>query len=218
MFTGLVKEIGTVKSINGNQEGKELVIYSKSLIKDIEIDDSVAINGACQTAVRVADDHFVVQTIHTSLEKTTLGNLKVGEEVNLELALQLSDRLGGHLVQGHVNAMASIVDIQNKGKNYLLKSKIDRDQMKYIVKEGSITIEGISLTVADLDREQNTFTVSIIPHTWMNTILRNRRVGSIINIEVDILGKYVENLLFYKGSHKTSESQMSEEWLRSKGF
>ncbi|WP_372655245.1 riboflavin synthase [Halobacteriovorax sp.] len=218
MFTGLVKEIGSVKTINGNQEGKELAIYSKELIKDIKVDDSVSVNGACQTAIRVADDHFVVQTIHTSLEKTTLGKLQVGEEVNLELALQLSDRLGGHLVQGHVNSMANIVDIQNKGKNYLLKSKIDREQMKYIVKEGSITIEGISLTVADLDRDQNTFTVSIIPHTWMNTVLRNRRVGSVINIEVDILGKYVENLLFYKGSHKTSESQMSEDWLRSKGF
>lgn len=218
MFTGLVKEIGTVKSIKGNQEGKELAIYSKSLIKEIGIDDSVSINGACQTAIRVEEEYFVVQTIHTSLEKTTLGSLNVGEEVNLELALQLSDRLGGHLVQGHINAMANIVDIQNKGKNYLLKSKIDREQMKYIVKEGSITIEGISLTVADIDREKNTFTVSIIPHTWLNTILRNRRVSSIINIEVDILGKYVENLLFYKGSHKTSESQMSEEWLRSKGF
>ncbi|PIK14345.1 riboflavin synthase [Halobacteriovorax sp. JY17] len=218
MFTGLVKEIGIVKSINGNQEGKELVIYSKSLIKEISIDDSISINGACQTATRVSDDHFCVQTVHTSLDKTTLGSLRVGEEVNLELALQLSDRLGGHLVQGHVNSMATIVDIQNKGKNYTVKSKINRDQMKYIVSEGSITIDGISLTVAAIDRDQNTFTVSVIPHTWLNTVLRNRKIGSIINIEVDILGKYVENLLFYKGSHKTSESQMSEEWLRSKGF
>ncbi len=135
MFTGLVKEIGIVKSINGNQEGKEIVIYSKALIKEIDVDDSVSINGACQTATRVAEDHFYVQTVHTSLEKTTLGDLRVGEEVNLELALQLSDRLGGHLVQGHVNAMASIVDIQNKGKNYTVKAKIDRDQMKYIVAE-----------------------------------------------------------------------------------
>ena len=218
MFTGLVKEIGVVKSVSSNQEGKELVIYSKSLIKEISIDDSVSINGACQTATRVADDHFVVQTVHTSLEKTTLDNLRVGEEVNLELALQLTDRLGGHLVQGHVNAMAAIIDIQNKGKNYTVKAKIDREQMRYIVSEGSVTIDGISLTVANVDREQNTFTVSVIPHTWLNTVLRNRKVGSVINIEVDILGKYVENLLFYKGSHKTSESQLSEEWLRSKGF
>ncbi|ATH06393.1 riboflavin synthase [Halobacteriovorax marinus] len=218
MFTGLVKEIGIVKSINNNTEGIELSVYSKSLIGEIEIDDSVSINGACQTAIRVSEDHFVVQTVHTSLEKTTLGKLRVGEEVNLELALRASDRLGGHIVQGHVNAMAEIVDIQNKGKNYQLRSRVSRDQMKYIVKEGSVTIDGISLTVADVDRESNTFTVSIIPHTWMNTILRNRRIGSILNIEVDILGKYVENLLFYQGNHTTTKSQMSEEWLRSKGF
>lgn len=218
MFTGLVKEIGIVKTISSNQEGKELAIYSKSLIKDVSIDDSVSINGACQTATSVSDDHFVVQTVHTSLEKTTLGNLRVGDEVNLELALQLTDRLGGHLVQGHVNAMAAVIDIQNKGKNYTVKAKIDREQMRYIVSEGSVTIDGISLTVASVDREQNTFTVSVIPHTWLNTVLRNRKVGSVVNIEVDILGKYVENLLFYKGSHKTSESQLSEEWLRSKGF
>lgn len=218
MFTGLVKEIGIVKTINNNQEGKEISIYSKDLLPEICIDDSVSINGACQTAIRVNEDHFVVQTIHTSLEKTTLDSLRVGEEVNLELALQLSDRLGGHLVQGHINAMATVVDISNKGKNYYLKSRVSRDQMKYIVKEGSITIDGISLTVADVDRNENTFSVSIIPHTWLNTVLRNRKVGSIINIEVDILGKYVENLLFYKGSHKTTGSQISEEWLKSKGF
>jgi riboflavin synthase len=218
VFTGLVKEIGIVKTISSNQEGKELAIYSKSLIKDVSIDDSVSINGACQTATSVGDDHFIVQTVHTSLEKTTLGNLRVGDEVNLELALQLTDRLGGHLVQGHVNAMAAIIDIQNKGKNYTVKAKIDREQMRYIVSEGSVTIDGISLTVASVDREQNTFTVSVIPHTWLNTVLRNRKVGSVVNIEVDILGKYVENLLFYKGSHKTSESQLSEKWLRSKGF
>jgi riboflavin synthase len=213
MFTGLVKEVGIVKSIKSNQEGREIAIYSKTLIKKVAIDDSISINGACQTAIRVLDDSFYVQAVHTTLEKTTLDTLRVGEEVNLELALQLSDRLGGH-----VNAVATIVDTQNKGQNYLIKSKIEHEQLKYIVKEGSITIDGISLTVAELDRNEGTFTVSVIPHTWLNTVLKNRKVGTKINIEVDILGKYVENLLFYKGSHKTSESQISENWLRSKGF
>jgi riboflavin synthase len=218
MFTGLVKEIGIVKAIYPNQEGVELIIKSKVLLPEIEIDDSVAINGACQTAIKIKDDCFHVQTVHVSLEKTTLGNLKSGDEVNLELALQLKDRLGGHLVQGHVNDVAKIIRIDSKGENYQVKLKVSHDQMKYIVKEGSITIDGISLTVSDVDKEGSAFMVSIIPHTWQNTVLRNRTVGSSVNIEVDILGKYVENLLFYKQNHTNSTSSISEEWMRSKGF
>lgn len=218
MFTGLVKEVGKIRSIIPNQEGLEIVVESKELISSIGIDDSVSINGACQTAIKVSSDCFHVQTVQMSLDKTTLGGLKTGDEVNLELALQLQDRLGGHLVQGHVNDVASLVSIDSKGENYLIKGRVSLEQMKYIVKEGSITIDGISLTVADTNRESNTFTVSVIPHTWMNTVLRNRKVGSQVNIEVDILGKYVENLLFYQGNHKKTESKLSVEWLKSKGF
>jgi len=218
MFTGLVKEVGKIRSIIPNQEGLEIVVESKELISSIAIDDSISINGACQTAIKIGADCFHVQTVQVSLDKTTLGKLKSGDEVNLELALQLKDRLGGHLVQGHVNDVATLVSIDSKGNNYLVKGRVSFEQMKYIVKEGSITIDGISLTVADTNRESNTFTVSIIPHTWLNTVLRNRKVGSQVNIEVDILGKYVENLLFYQGNHKKTESKLSAEWLNSKGF
>src|SRR5690606_18309544 len=119
---------------------KLITIESKNLIKDIQIDDSVSVNGACQTAVRIEGDCFVVQTVHTSLEKTTLGSLRVGDEVNLELAMRLSDRLGGHLVQGHVNDVATIVSIDSRGNNYNVRLQVSREQMRYIVKEGSITI------------------------------------------------------------------------------
>ena len=218
MFTGLIKEIGIVKAIYPNQEGMELIVQSKILLPEIEVDDSVAINGACQTATKINDNCFHVQTVHVSLEKTTLGNLKSGDEVNLELALRMKDRLGGHMVQGHVNDVAKIIRIDSKGENYQVKIKVSNEQMKYIVKEGSITIDGISLTVSDVDRGGSAFNVSIIPHTWKNTVLRNRTVGSSINIEVDILGKYVENLLFYKGNHTNSTSSLSEDWIRSQGF
>ncbi|WP_127715447.1 riboflavin synthase [Halobacteriovorax sp. HLS] len=218
MFTGLVKEIGIIKAVYPNQEGVEIVVQSKVLLPEIGIDDSVAINGACQTAVKIKDNCFHVQTVHVSLEKTTLGSLKSGDEVNLELALQLKDRLGGHLVQGHVNDVAKIIRIDSKGENYQVKLKVSPQQMKYIVKEGSITIDGISLTVSDVDKEGSAFMVSIIPHTWSNTVLRNRTVGSAVNIEVDILGKYVENLLFYKQNHTNSSPTLTEEWIRSKGF
>ncbi|MFG1493963.1 riboflavin synthase [Halobacteriovorax sp. ZH4_bin.1] len=196
MFTGLVKEIGKVVSVRSNAEGKLIEVSCKELLPEIAIDDSVAINGACQTAVKITNSTFVVQTVHTSLEKTTLGSLRSGEEVNLELALRASDRLGGHIVQGHVNDVGQIVQIQSRGNNYLVTIKVNSKQMKYIVKEGSITIDGISLTVADVFKADSSFQLSIIPHTWENTVLRNRSVQSLVNIEVDILGKYIENLLF----------------------
>lgn len=218
MFTGLVKEIGKVKRVSKNAEGKVLEIESKVLLPEIAIDDSVSINGACQTAVTITEDSFIVQAVHTTLDKTTLGKLNVGDEVNMELALRLSDRLGGHMVQGHVNDVGTIANIQNTGKNYVVTVRVSPDQMKYIVKEGSITIDGISLTVSNLFKEDCSFQVSIIPHTWDHTVLRNRRVGSLINIEVDILGKYIENLLFHGKQATNAQSQMTESWLRDKGF
>lgn len=214
MFTGLVKEIGIIKKVSRNQEGALIEVASKVLLSDIAIDDSVAINGACQTAIKINDNTFVVQAVHTTLQKTTLGSLSNGDEVNLELALRASDRLGGHIVQGHVNDVGEIINIANTGKNYLVTIRVSDGQMKYIVKEGSVTIDGISLTVSDLFRADKSFQVSIIPHTWDHTVLRNRRIGSRVNIEVDILGKYIENLLFYRQGVNNGHSSNLEDWLR----
>ena len=214
MFTGLIKEIGKIKKISKNTEGALIEVTSHELISEIEVDDSISINGACQTAVEVKKDSFVVQAVHTTLEKTTLGALKIDEEVNLELALRLKDRLGGHIVQGHINDVGIIRDIRPTGKSYVVIIGVNSSQMKYIVKEGSVTIEGISLTVSDIFQADNSFQVSVIPHTWTNTILRNRRVGSHVNIEVDILGKYIENLLFKGSGHMTSASSL----LRERGY
>lgn len=218
MFTGLVKEIGIVKKISRNTEGASIEIACKTLLPEIAIDDSVSVNGACQTAVKVTKDTFIVQAVHTTLEKTTLGNLKSGDEVNLELAMKLSDRMGGHIVQGHVNDKGQIANIRNTGNNYIVTVRVAGSQMKYIVKEGSVTLEGISLTISEVFREDCSFNVSIIPHTWSNTVLKNRKVGSLINVEVDILGKYIENLLFYGQKANNGTSSITEEWLRGKGF
>lgn len=209
MFTGLVKEIGKIQKIASNKEGKELTISSKVLIKEMGIDDSVSVNGCCQTVTRLDDHTFTVQAVHVTLEKTTFGSLKEGDEVNLELALRLSDRLGGHLVQGHVNGVGTIRSIEKTGKNYQIRVSEPEALSKYIVKEGSIAIEGISLTVAR--RTSNDFEVSIIPHTMDHTILRNKKVGDKVNLEIDILAKYVESIL---GGKK----DLSMDWIRSKGF
>lgn len=213
MFTGLVKELGTVVSSKSIAEGKKLRIRAPKLISEIGIDDSVSVNGVCQTAVAIEGDSFEVIAVHTTLEKTTLGKLESNHRVNLELAVRASDRLGGHIVQGHVNGLAKLIELKNYGENYDLNFSIAPDLRKYIVDEGSITIDGISLTVARTGKDW--FGVTIIPHTWHNTVLSARKLGDAVNIEVDILAKYLENLMKYSISKKSS---LSMEWLKEKGF
>lgn len=218
MFTGLVKEIGEIESISRNAEGILLTVKSQSLINEIAIDDSVSINGACQTVVSFTSSSFTVQAVGTTLEKTNFKALKIGQKVNLELALRVSDRLGGHIVQGHVNGLGRILGWQNSGKNYLLRFSIDPKLLKYIVLEGSITLNGVSLTISNLNRESLWAEVSIIPHTWENTVFNFSKIGDEINVEVDVLAKYVENLLLYGDKREEKKSNISEAWLRSHGF
>jgi riboflavin synthase len=193
MFTGLIKEIGEIKSVVTNPEGKLLGIKSRELIKEIAIDDSVCVNGACQTVVKVKGDIFYVQAVHVTLEKTTFGSLKPGNPVNLELSLRPMDRLGGHFVSGHVNGTGQITKVLSQGKNWLITVKYPKELEKYIIQEGSIAIEGISLTVAYLKKGE--MTVSIIPHTYEKTTLGSKKVGDKVNLEVDLLAKYIEKLL-----------------------
>ena len=193
MFTGLIQEIGRIKQSRRIREGLRLIVESKELRPKLKIDDSVAINGVCQTVVALEEDCFHVETVHTTLAKTTLGLLKKGEEVNLETALTLSTPLGGHIVQGHVGSVGVIVALNPIGNNINIGIKIDSETQYYVVKEGSITLEGIGLTVADL--KADIAWVTVIPHTFKNTTLRNKKLGDKINIEVDILAKYVEKLL-----------------------
>ena len=220
MFTGLVQDIGRVTFKNKNTEGVRLGIRTNSLAADIKIDDSVSINGVCQTVTSIEEDLFFVQVVHTSLKKTTLGSLKPNDEVNLELALKVSDRLGGHIVQGHVNKKTSISKIEKYGKNYLLTMVLDLVIAPYLVQEGSVAVEGISLTISNLNDEARTFTVSVIPHTWDNTVLKNRKLGHEVNIEVDIFAKYIERLLVFKHKENSTEGRLplTMDWLKSKGF
>lgn len=217
MFTGLVKELGTVLQVTPNQEGKELTVGSSDLIQHIGVDDSVSINGACQTVTSFDAKSFKFQSVHVTLEKTSLGSLKPGDKVNMELAVRPMDFMGGHIVQGHVNSLAKCVDVKATGKNYECRFEIDENSMKYIVQEGSITLNGVSLTVARVSRENNQFGVSIIPHTWDATTFAQLKIGTMVNVEVDILAKYVENLIYYRDKHKNN-SKLTPEWLASKGF
>lgn len=193
MFTGLIEEVGQIKSVLPIAGGKKLFISAKEIMDDISIDSSVAVNGTCLTVVKFSDEGFWVETVAETLMKTTLGFVSVGALVNLERAMRLQDRLGGHIVQGHVNGMSKITRIEKLGENYALDVEVNKDIERFMISEGSIALDGISLTIARLSGK--IVGINIIPHTWANTNLKSLKVGDFINTEVDVIVKYVEKLM-----------------------
>lgn len=193
MFTGLVEEVGRVARVERRGAWQELTISAHRVVEDTRPGDSIAIDGVCQTVSALHGNSFTVETLEVSLEKTTLGALRPGDRVNLERALTLATRLGGHLVQGHVDGVAVIHAVRRHGPNGYLQVEIPRELLRYCVREGSITLQGVSLTIATL--EDPLVTVNVIPVTWETTTLGECRPGGRINLEVDILGRYVERLL-----------------------
>lgn len=208
MFTGLIQEVGTIESISSNAEGKEFIIRAPNLIKDIKIDDSVATNGVCLTATKISGDTFKVQAIHVTLEKTSIGYLKPQDKVNLELSLRPNDRMGGHFVQGHVNALGRVKKIGKIGNNWEIEVSFPEELRKYMISEGSIAVDGISLTIARLT--PTTLTVGIIPHTLEKTSLSAKKVGDVLNLEVDMIAKYIENFL-----RESKDSLKTREWAQN---
>lgn len=193
MFTGLIQCIGRVQGVETRVDGHVLHIRCPELAGAIRVDDSIAVNGVCLTATRVDAEGFSAHAIPVTLAKTTTGKLQAGSTVNLELAMRLGDRLGGHLLQGHVNGIGRILDIAVTGDNWLIQIAFAPELRRYLIGEGSIAVDGISLTIAALSDAE--FTVSIIPHTLQRTTLAGKAVGDAVNLETDMLGKYVENLL-----------------------
>ncbi len=196
MFTGLIKEVGKIVSVTPNNEGAELEIHCPHLISQIKTDDSVSVNGTCLTATKINDESFITQAVHVTLKKTNTGKLIQGSTVNLELALRATDHLGGHFVQGHVNTVESLQNINMRGKNWEFQFSLSSNYRRYFISEGSVAINGVSLTVATL--ADDSFTVSIIPHTYDNTTFQDLKIGDQVNIEVDVLAKYVENFMRFK--------------------
>lgn len=213
MFTGLIEEIGTIKQILSIAGGKRIKINCKKILSDLQRDDSIAVNGVCLTCTKVEPDGFWCDAVGATLEKTTLNNLQPNQKVNLESSLRLSDKLGGHLVQGHVNAIGIISNIVNLGENYSIEITIPNGIRKYVVNEGSIAIDGISLTIANIINQK--IFISVIPLTWHSTTLKERHLNDFVNIETDIIAKYVENLLFYS---KENENKFTDEWFYKLGY
>ncbi len=195
MFTGLISHLGNVKSIELNKESAKLVITNPAITKEIKVGDSIAVNGVCLTATEFDSEGFTVDVMVQTLNLTSTGKLKVGDLVNLELATKSSDRLGGHIVQGHVDGVAKVAAIAQEPKWQRMDIKLPKALMKYVVAQGSITVEGVSLTVGQLDDDADQVTVWLIPETLAKTNLSKKQVGDPLNIEVDVLAKYVERLI-----------------------
>lgn len=193
MFTGLVEEIGKIATITKSGDGRIIKVECDKILSDLKIDDSVAIEGVCQTVVSIKGNIFEVVAVEETLRKTNFKNLSIGKKVNLERAIRLSDRLGGHIVQGHVDSIGEIKSILQETNNYLVSIELPKEFKKWVIPVGSICLNGVSLTVAKV--QDNTITVAIIPHTWQVTTLASLKVGDSINIEFDVLGKYIENML-----------------------
>jgi riboflavin synthase len=199
MFTGLVKEVGKIEQISKNTEGFLLKVQCPLLWPHLSIDDSLSVEGACQTIIaKETNNTVVMQTVHATLEKTSFKSFKTGQEVNLEDAVTLSSPLGGHLVSGHVNDVAKIVDIKSTGKNFIVSLSVKFENLKYCIKEGSICLNGVSLTIYDIDDSRRIIKVSIIPHTWNVTTFKFKKIGDFVNVEFDLISKYVERMLNFK--------------------
>ena len=214
MFTGIIQEIGKIGIIESISGGNRVKIFSSQILDEISVHDSVCVSGVCLTVVKVDNDGFWVDTVGATMDKTTFAILKLFSPVNLELAMKLNGRLGGHLVQGHVNGIGTIEKIKKLGENYWLIVAVPASMGKYIIEEGSISIDGISLTIANID--DNNIGVSIIPYTWNNTNLKVKKVRDKVNIETDVLIKYIEKLITKDDS--VQKTKFSQNWLTEIGY
>ncbi len=203
MFTGIVEEVGTVQSVTRRGNLYELKISAKKVLENTKYGDSICTNGVCLTVTSLGSDYYTAEVMPKSIENTSLGSLVKNSKVNLERALPVNGRLDGHIVQGHIDGVGSILSITKDDFNVQIKISTTSEILKYIVLRGSITIDGISLTVSDV--WDLGFEVSIIPTTLLETNLSEKKPGSIVNIETDILGKYVEKMLREKSSGITME-------------
>ena len=217
MFTGIIEEIGTIKSINSNGISSQLCISANKILEDTKIGDSIAVNGVCLTVTSIKSNLFTADVMAETLRRSNLGSLIPQTKVNLERAMPANGRFGGHIVSGHIDGTGTIVETKPEGNAVWIKINCSDNLLKYIIHKGSITIDGISLTVAKVT--DSDFSVSIIPHTAANTTLLQKKSGDVVNLENDVVGKYIEKLLsFQKIDEQKPQSKITEEFLRQNGF
>lgn len=219
MFTGIVEELGTVISLKRGSKSAVLTLKGNQIFGDLKIGDSVAVNGVCLTATHISGKTFQADVMNETFDRSSLGTLKNGDVVNLERAMAANGRFGGHIVAGHIDDVGEIVDISQDDNAVWFTIKVPKKIIKYCIEKGSITLDGISLTIAKLT--EDTLSVSMIPHTIQNTNFSNKTQGDLVNLENDMVGKYVEKLLHFtrnEDNDKKSSGTLTMEMLRNAGF
>ncbi len=211
MFTGIIEEIGVLKRKLPSGSALELEITAEIVLPGTKIGDSLAVDGVCLTVKCLDSRSFTVQAVRETVSHTTIPSWKISDKLNLERAISASSRLGGHIVQGHIDGLGKIQSIIAEDNEKRITIAASPEIMKYIVRKGSVTIDGISLTVADV--LSDAFTVAVIPHTWQNTGIGNKTAGASVNLETDIIARYIEKFLIDR-----STPGLTEDLLRQSGF
>jgi len=214
MFTGIIKETGTISRIIDMGEDKEFEVKAGKLIEDINTGDSISVNGVCLTVKSFDSGSFTLDISSSTLKYTNLGDAKIGDIVNLEDALSLEDKLGGHFVSGHIDGVASVIDIKRTGRSYEMTFSLGSEIAPFIARRGSVAIDGISLTVTEV--ESDSFKTVIIPHTFENTALGKKGTGETVNIEADMLARYIANYLSRQEIMNTDTSVKNDMLLKEK--
>jgi riboflavin synthase len=215
LFTGIVEELGIIKAVRRGADSAQLIIEAVKVIEGSRVGDSIMVNGVCLTSVYFGERNFTADVMAETLDKSNLGLLKTGDRVNLERALRLGDRLGGHIVSGHIDGVGTINRREKHDIATLFTVKAPEAVMRYIIKKGSVAIDGISLTVVGF--ETDTFQVSLIPHTAHETTLGFKKTGDSVNLEGDIIGKYIERMMNFRSS-PGSDSRLNMSFLAEHGF
>ncbi|WP_182200699.1 riboflavin synthase [Paraliobacillus salinarum] len=215
MFTGIVEEKGTILSVKQQANSLKLVIQAKTVLSDVKVGDSIAVNGVCLTVTSFLADQFTVDVMPETFRFSSLSQIHVGTEVNLERAMQANGRFGGHFVSGHVDKVGEISNIWTEANARYFSIKVDKKDSKYLMSKGSVTVDGTSLTIFDVDTDH--FVISLIPETQEKTILGEKRQGDLVNLEFDMLAKYMENLIRNNVENKQT-SPITKHILRDHGF
>ena len=216
MFTGIVEETGILKSIRASSREARLQIACKKVLEHTDIGDSISVNGICLTVVSLQETCFEADVMEETLRRSSLGSLQTGAMVNLERAMAADGRFGGHLVSGHIDGTGTVVGIEPRANAVWFTIRAKEPQLRYIVEKGSVALDGVSLTVANVTEEE--FQVSVIPHTIQVTALKQKKPGDLINIECDMVGKYIEKLFRPLPEKKEKKTEITEEFLKKYGF
>lgn len=216
MFTGIVEEIGKIKNIRHGSLSSIITVEANTVTKETNLGDSIAVNGVCLTVVKISDNFFDADVMAETLRHSNLRSIQKGDLVNLERAMSANGRFGGHIVAGHVDNIGKISNLKKEDNAVWVTIECSSDLLKYIVYKGSVALDGISLTVADVT--ENSFSVSVIPHTRQETTLLTKKIGDEINIECDVIGKYVENMLKFKEKDNKPKSNINMGFLSENGF